>query len=75
MTTPLGERRSPLAHRALGGVIDALRLRQMLSDSYALVVHVANWGTADTGRLSSSSGFEHDATQTAWRKVVAGAKP
>ena len=39
------------------------------------VVHVANWGTADAGHLYGSLGFEHDATQMAWRRVVARVKP
>ncbi len=39
------------------------------------VVHVANWGSADAGHLYGSLGFEHYATQTAWRKVVASVNP
>jgi ribosomal protein S18 acetylase RimI-like enzyme len=38
-------------------------------------VHVANWGSADAGHLYGSLGFEHYATQTAWRRVVAGVNP
>lgn len=39
------------------------------------VVHVANWGSADAGHLYGSLGFEHYATQTAWRKVMPGGNP
>ena len=39
------------------------------------VVHVANCGSAETGHLYGALGFEHCATQTAWRKVVASVKP
>ena len=39
------------------------------------VVHVANWGSADAGHLYAALGFEHYATQTAWRKVVPGVNP
>ena len=34
------------------------------------VVHVANWGPADAGHLYGALGFEHYATQNAWRKVL-----
>jgi GNAT superfamily N-acetyltransferase len=39
------------------------------------VVHVANWGSADAGHLYGSLGFEHYATQTAWRKPLASVNP
>jgi predicted N-acetyltransferase YhbS len=64
-----GHRRLGLAQAAIG---EGLR---RVAGRGVEVVHVANWGTADAGRLYSSLGFEHYATQTAWRKVVAGAKP
>jgi mycothiol synthase len=34
------------------------------------VVHVANWGPADAAHLYGAAGFEHYATQAAWRKVL-----
>lgn len=39
------------------------------------VVHVANWGSADAGHLYCSLGFEHYATQTAWRTTLARGTP
>jgi hypothetical protein len=34
------------------------------------VVHVANWGPADAAHLYGALGFEHYATQAAWRRVL-----
>ena len=39
------------------------------------VVHVANWGSADAGHLHGDLGFEHHATQTAWRRVLTSVGP
>ena len=39
------------------------------------VVPVVNWGVADAGHLDGSRGFEHYATQTAWRKVLGSVSP
>ncbi len=33
------------------------------------VLYVANWGTADAGKLYASVGLEHYATETAWQKT------
>lgn len=63
-------------HRGLGLAQSAIGegLRRVAGRGVE-VVHVANWGTADAGHLYGSLGFEHYATQTAWRKVVAGVIP
>jgi mycothiol synthase len=63
-------------HRRLGlaQTVISEGLRRV-ADRGVEVVHVANWGTADAGHLYASLGFEHDATQTAWRKAVTRANP
>jgi GNAT superfamily N-acetyltransferase len=61
-----GHRRLGLAQAAIS---EGLR---RVADRGVEVVHVANWGTADAGHLYGSLGFEHYATQTAWRTVVTG---
>ena len=59
-----GHRRLGLAQAAIS---EGLR---RVADRGVEVVHVANWGSADAGHLYGSLGFEHYATQTAWRTVV-----
>jgi predicted N-acetyltransferase YhbS len=61
-----GQRRLGLAQAAIS---EGLR---RVADRGVEVVHVANWGPADAGHLYGSLGFEHYATQTAWRAVVTG---
>jgi mycothiol synthase len=61
-----GHRRLGLAQAAIS---EGLR---RVADRGVEVVHVANWGSADAGHLYGSLGFEHYATQAAWRKVVTG---
>jgi predicted N-acetyltransferase YhbS len=64
-----GHRRLGLAQAAINEGL------QRVAQRGVEVVHVANWGSADAGRLYGSLGFEHYATQTAWRKVLAGVNP
>jgi hypothetical protein len=70
---PVGTREG---HRRLGlaqvAICEGLR---RVAGRGVEVVHVANWGSAEAGHLYGSLGFEHYATQTAWRKVVTGVKP
>lgn len=64
-----GHRRLGLAQAAINEGLQRVALRGVD------VVHVANWGSADAGHLYGDLGFEHYATQTAWRKVVASVDP
>jgi predicted N-acetyltransferase YhbS len=70
---PVGTRNG---HRRLGLAQAATNegLRRV-ADRGVEVVHVANWGSADAGHLYGSLGFEHYATQTAWRKIVTEVNP
>lgn len=67
--TRVGHRRQGLAQAAIN---EGLQRVALLGVD---VVHVANWGSADAGHLYGDLGFEHYATQTAWRKVVPGMSP
>jgi len=64
-----GHRRLGLAQAAINEGLQRVARRGVE------MVHVANWGSADAGHLYGSLGFEHYATQAAWRKVVAGVPP
>ena len=70
---PVGTREG---HRRLGLAQAAISegLRRVAARGVE-VVHVANWGAADAGHLYGSLGFEHYATQTAWRKVLGSVSP
>lgn len=63
-------------HRRLGLAQVAINegLRRVAGRGVEMV-YVANWGSADAGHLYGSLGFEHYATQSAWRKSMAGVKP
>ncbi len=67
--TRAGHRRLGLAQAVINEGL------QQVADRGVEVVHVANWGSADAGHLYASLGFEHYATQTAWRKALTGAIP
>lgn len=58
-------RRLGLARAAIGEGLQRVARRGMD------VVQVANWGPADARHLYAALGFELDATQAAWRKVLA----
>lgn len=64
-----GHRRLGLAQAAINEGLQRVALRGVD------VVHVANWGSADAGHLYGDLGFEHYATQTAWRKIAPGVNP
>jgi GNAT superfamily N-acetyltransferase len=64
-----GHRRLGLAHAAINEGLQRVARRGVE------VVHVANWGSAHAGHLYGSAGFEHYATQAAWRRTLAGVNP
>jgi GNAT superfamily N-acetyltransferase len=66
---PVGTREG---HRRLGLARAAIQegLRRVARRGVE-VVQVANWGSSDAGHLYGCLGFEHYATQVAWRKAVA----
>lgn len=55
--------------KGLARVVMFEGIRRLQALGTADVVYVANWGTADAGKLYASVGLEHYATNTAWVKT------